>query len=140
MRKFVTAVVIAVTSFFAGTALSVVSPVSAGKPVTSPPAPVVLWAVVNVDGTLARGNGVVSTTFADVDGVYWVEFNRDVTQCAYVATAGEATDFPADDAITFGVSPSDRNPNEIYLIEFDAILNQDAYSSGFDVIVTCPPA
>lgn len=115
--------------------VGLVSFAEAGKPGTAAPAP--LWAVVNVDGTLARGSGVVSTTFADVDGVYWVEFNRDVSQCAYVATAGEATTFPADDAITFGVSPSDRSPNEVYLIEFDTILNQDAYSSGFHLIVIC---
>jgi hypothetical protein len=111
--------------------------VSAGKPVPPPPSTSVLWAVVNVDGSLARGSGVVSTTFGDVDGVYWVEFNRDVSQCAYVAVGGEATNFPADDAITIGVSPSDRSPNEVYLIEFDTILNQDAYSSGFHLIVSC---
>lgn len=116
-------------------ALGVTQLAEAGKP--GPTAPTVLWAVVNVDGTLARGNGVVSTTFPEVDGVYWVEFNRDVSQCAYVATAGEATTFPADDAITFGVSLSDRSPNEVYLIEFDTILNQDAYSSGFHLVVVC---
>jgi hypothetical protein len=114
--------------------LGLVSFAEAGKPITTASS---LWAVVNVDGTLVRGSGVTGTTFGDVDGVYWVEFNRDVSQCAYVAVGGEATTFPADDAITIGVSPSARNPNEVYLIEFDTILNQDAYSSGFHLIVSC---
>lgn len=62
-----------------------------------------LWAVVNTDGTLARGSGVVSTQKLEImaivtgvgplamgDGSYEVIFERDVTTCAYVATLGTA--------------------------------------------------
>jgi hypothetical protein len=62
-----------------------------------------LWAVVNADGTLARGSGVVSTAKLEImaivpdvgplamgDGSYEVIFERDVTACAYTATLGTA--------------------------------------------------
>jgi hypothetical protein len=44
-----------------------------------------LWAHVNSDGTLVRGNGVnYSGRFST--GHYFVSFNRDVSFCGYVAT------------------------------------------------------
>jgi hypothetical protein len=105
---------------------------------SAPPVrPTVLTAVVNVDGTLARGSGAVSSAALGVDGQYEVIFDRDVSQCAYVATAGEATIFPADDAITLGVSPREGNVNGVFLAEFDALLGRDSYSSGFHLIVAC---
>jgi hypothetical protein len=103
-----------------------------------PPRSTTLSAVVNVDGSLARGNGAVSSASLGVDGQYEVIFDRDVTQCAYVAVGGEATDFGADDAITIGVSRRQGNPNGVFLIEYDAILMRDSYSSGFHLIVNCP--
>ena len=97
----------------------------------------VLSAVVNVDGTLVRGVGAVSSRSLEVDGEYVVTFNRNVSQCAYVGGGGEATPLPADDAITIGTSPSDTSVNEVYVIEYDAILGYDSYSSGFHLIVVC---
>ncbi len=49
-----------------------------------------LWAVVNPDGTLARGSGATASGRAAgfAAGVYTVTFNRNVTQCAYMATIG----------------------------------------------------
>jgi hypothetical protein len=102
-----------------------------------PATPLIVWAVVNVDGTLARGSGAVSSRQLGADGTYEVTFNRDITRCAHVATAGEAGTFPADDAITLGTSTSETTPNGVYLIEYDAILGRDSYSSGFHLIVTC---
>lgn len=50
-----------------------------------------LFAVVNGDGSLARGAGVVSSTaFGGVPGTYQVNFNRTVSTCAYTATIGNA--------------------------------------------------
>lgn len=40
-----------------------------------------LWAIVRADGTLVRGNGVVSVSRAGV-GQYAVQFNRNVSGCA----------------------------------------------------------
>lgn len=48
-----------------------------------------LWAVVNLNGSLARGSRVTSVTKLGV-GQYEVTFNRDVSQCAYVATTKNA--------------------------------------------------
>lgn len=47
----------------------------------------VLWAVVELDGTLARGSGVVSTNH-EGPGDYTVRFNQDVRSCAWFATLG----------------------------------------------------
>lgn len=56
-----------------------------GEPATS------LWAVVNVDGTIARGSHVVSARREAVAGPGWVRYHvkwdRDVSACAYLATA-----------------------------------------------------
>ena len=46
------------------------------------------WAVVNADGTLARGKGVQSLTHSAGAGSYIVFFNKDVTPCMYTATIG----------------------------------------------------
>lgn len=43
------------------------------------------WAVVAADGSLVRGERVVSAT-RNAMGVYSVKFNRDVSQCAYSVT------------------------------------------------------
>jgi hypothetical protein len=44
------------------------------------------WAHVNADGTLARSSGGVTSASLGVDGQYSVNFGRDVSKCAYVAT------------------------------------------------------
>jgi hypothetical protein len=129
MRKLVVSAVVAV---------AVVALLATFRAEAAPPKPFTVgWAVVNVDGDLARGSGAVSSAQLGVDGEYEVVFNRDVTACAYVAAGGEATSFPADDAITVGAAAREGNPNAVYLIEYDAILNADSYSSGFHLIVTC---
>ncbi len=48
-----------------------------------------LWAHVNSDGTLVRGNGVQSSGRFGT-GHYYVSFNRDVSFCGYVATTTDA--------------------------------------------------
>ena len=48
-----------------------------------------LWAVVNPDGTLARKSGVLGATHTQT-GIYRVQFNRNITQCAWLATIGSA--------------------------------------------------
>lgn len=66
-------------------------PGASGAPgVAGPPgAPATaLWAVVNANGTLARGSGVTAAS-ALAAGVDEVDFNRDVTTCAFVASVGD---------------------------------------------------
>jgi hypothetical protein len=132
MRKLIVSAVAAV---------AVVALLATFQAEAAPPPPSAFkvgWAVVNVDGSLARGSGAVASEAVGTDGVYFVRFNRDVSQCAYVGAGGEATTFPPDDSIIIGASASDRgNPNEVSVIEYDAILGADSYSSGFHLIVTC---
>jgi hypothetical protein len=47
----------------------------------------VLWAVVNSDGTLARGKGALDASTLG-GGSYEVLFDRNVRKCAYTATIG----------------------------------------------------
>ena len=49
------------------------------------------WAVIAADGTFSDGKGVVSST-ALGGGAYEVIFNKNVRNCAYVATIGEFED------------------------------------------------
>jgi hypothetical protein len=44
------------------------------------------WAHVAADGTLLRSSGGVTSSSLGVDGQYSVNFGRDVSNCAYVAT------------------------------------------------------
>ena len=54
-----------------------------------------MFAVVDFDGTLARGKGALSAVRVN-DGSYQVFFARNVTACAYTATEGSpANSFPA---------------------------------------------
>ncbi len=95
------------------------------------------WAVVNLDGSLARGRDAVSSAQLGVDGQYEVVFNRDVSQCAYVANGGEATTIGPDDAIVLTVAPREGNPSAVFIQEWDGVLARDSYSSGFHLVVTC---
>ena len=108
---------------------------AAPKPAPAPQA--VLWAVVRVDGSLARGSGAVSSAALGADGTYEVVFARDVSGCAYTASAGQDGTFPADDSISMGVGPRQGNTAAVYLIEWDGVLARDSYSSGFHLIVAC---
>ncbi len=51
-----------------------------------------LWAVVNADGSLARGSGVTSISGGPSAGVsnYRIDFGRDITGCARIASLGTA--------------------------------------------------
>ena len=120
----------------AAAAVAVAVPAAAGQHA----APTVLSAVVNADGTLARGIGAVSSQQTGVDGEYRVTFTRDVSGCAYVAGAGEAAAFSSgpDDAITLSAAPDNSSTATVFILEYDAILARDSYSSGFHLIVVCP--
>lgn len=107
---------------------------AAGRPQATATA---LWAVVNTDGTLARGSGAVSSSQLGTDGYYTVTFNRDVSACAYTATGGAASASDVlDDAVIFTAQPA-TNPAGVLVLEYDAILGADSYSSGFHLVIAC---
>lgn len=71
------------------------TPVPAAVPATPagmPPTAQTFYAVVNADGSLARGFGVVSSrAVTEIQaGSYEVIFSQDVTGSAYIATIGDA--------------------------------------------------
>ena len=128
MKKFLIATLVAAL------ALAVARPGFGAQPVKTPPP---IWAVVNLDGSLARGSSVVSSAQLGVDGQYEVVFSRSVAQCAYVASGGEATATSPDDAVVFTVAPRDTNPDAVFVQEWDGVLARDSYSSGFHLVVSC---
>lgn len=77
----------------------------AAAPVAAAPdqtlGPALLSAVVDSDGSLARGAGAVSSARLGT-GQYEVIFNRDVRDCTYGATVGSAA--------TGGLAPSAASP------------------------------
>jgi len=48
------------------------------------------WAVINANGTLARGKGVVSSAKLGGLGAYEVIFNETVSGCVYISSLGPA--------------------------------------------------
>jgi hypothetical protein len=120
-----------------------------------------LWAVVNPDGTLARGSGATASGRAAgfAAGVYTVTFNRNIAQCAYVATIGAPSTTPptlggqvlayvnpnpsnqvvsvrtfaadAEDDATPGVG--DEEPGQTSSSSVDG----DEEDRGFQLVVTC---
>lgn len=72
----------------------------------------ILFAVINGDGTLARGNATSSQRLGT--GAYEVIFDRDVTPCAYTATIGTPNvGNPGQGEI--GVSPRSANPQAVFV-------------------------
>jgi len=69
-----------------------------------------LWAVVGGDGTLARGSHVVSTSQSPGVAAYTVVFDRDVSNCAFLAgLGGTDTDIPIGEVTTRRSSKSNVN-------------------------------
>ena len=91
------------------------------------------WAVVDSNGTLVRGNKVVSATRTG-EGAYQVTFNRDVSACAYSVTPlAENGAFPIRTAAasTGGFRPADA-------VGVAIISSAGAFlDGGFSLIVTC---
>jgi hypothetical protein len=91
------------------------------------------WAVVNADGSLARGRNVVSSE-RDQEGVYIVVFKKDVTECAYVATAGSAV---AGGVLftSVTVAPKNGDANAVLVVSVD--LQGNLSDNGFHLKVFC---
>lgn len=103
---------LAVTSL--GLTLGAVLVLGAGPAAAEP-----RWAVVDADGTLVRGNNVVSTqTFGS--GLYEVKFSKkDITGCAFLATLGNpgSAGFPPVGFI--GVVGRVGEPDAVFVVTRD---------------------
>jgi len=96
-----------------------------------------MYAVVNTDGTLARGVAV-SSTLRQGTGTYRVAFNRDVQTCAFIGTLGSvAGGFSGTGTIV--VAFSDTAPtNDIYIETRD--LAGTLADRSFHLQVSCAAA
>jgi hypothetical protein len=91
------------------------------------------WAVVNSDGTLARGNAT-SAQHVDV-GAYEVDFAGKVKKCAFTATTGLSGTSGSSPAAFVTVAGRNGNANGVYVATFDASGNQADF--GFHLNVRC---
>lgn len=95
-----------------------------------------LFAVVNSDGSLARGAGATgSFSLSAGSGDYEVDFNRDVTSCAYVATLGNATAGTAPNGFITDAARA-GNPDAVFVKTSDTAGNPADIQ--FHLAVVCP--
>jgi hypothetical protein len=90
-----------------------------------------LWAVVNANGTLARGSRVTSISHALGSGQYEITFNRNVAPCAYVSTTRNAF----TQAIQSYTAGGHLSPNGVFV----EVKNQGGglMDGPFNLVVTC---
>ena len=96
-----------------------------------------LFAVVNSDGSLARGYGVASSAPDGSPGDFQVVFKRGLRKCAYVATLGSAGSTgggPLGETDVVGLS---GNKMGVFVQTRDS--TGALAPSGFHLIVSCPP-
>jgi hypothetical protein len=73
-----------------------------------------LWAVVNSSGAIVRSSGTTGSLHLGPTGEYEVDFNRNLTGCAYTATIGDpAHGTPVTGFI--GVAAREGVPNGVYV-------------------------
>ena len=93
-------------------------------------------AVKGSDGTVYRGEGVVTTTTSRFSaGTYEVGFGRDITACAYSATVGEAGIGSAVPSL-IAITRRSGNPNGVFLQIRNATSNANE-DRDFFVLVFC---
>jgi hypothetical protein len=94
-----------------------------------------LWAVVKDDGTLLRGSGATSVIVGG--GGYFVRFDTDVSNCAYLATVGQANlaYFDRGEAQAFHSTGAGDATHDVYVAFSDK--DTGALSRGFSLVVLC---
>ena len=91
----------------------------------------VLFAQVNANGTVANSSGAVTAIRLGI-GVYEVDFGRDITNAAFVATQGEAGIGGASGAI-MGVTDRSGNAEAVFVTTRDA--NGAFVDTAFQLLV-----
>jgi hypothetical protein len=94
-----------------------------------------MWAAVNSDGTKARGRSVTSVSNPS-GGQFVVTFDRDVSQCAYVATIGAAT-VSTPPFAWINASPAASNPDGVAVMTAAAGSPQIPANEPFILQVVC---
>jgi hypothetical protein len=76
------------------------------------------WAVFNSAGSLVRGSGATGVIHLST-GTYEVDFNSNMTGCAYSATSGDVGAGAVSGPIAVSVASRAGNPNGLFLQTFD---------------------
>lgn len=92
------------------------------------------FAVVNSDGSLARGIGATGATQLGT-GVYEVDFVKNITACGYTATIGLSGTAGASDPGTIAVVGRSDNAKALYIQVFNS--KGKPADLGFHLIVQC---
>jgi hypothetical protein len=95
----------------------------------------VLWAVVNSDGTLARGRGALDANLL-ATGDYEVLFDRGVTKCVYTGTIGLSGSFGEEAPGQITVAGRIDTTNGVYITTDDS--TGASANRGFHLVVNCP--
>jgi hypothetical protein len=99
------------------------------------------FAVVAADGTLARSSSVpgpVTVEHTATTGIYEVNFNKNVSGCAYEATIGDtASTAPAQGQISVSGDVNADSVDDVYVQTFDKT-GVTLTDSPFHLTVTCP--
>jgi len=100
---------------------------------SSPPVGTSGWAVVNASGRVLSGANVVRTRHLDT-GSYTVEFNSDVSQCAYSGTIAGGVKNPFPGSIV--VASRQHDGAKVHVATFGNNSNQRV-DYKFHLIVQC---
>ncbi len=93
------------------------------------------FAVINSDGTFARGKGVNSSTNLTT-GQYEVIFNRNVSRCAFIATVGSSASSGTEPTGEITTVRRVGTANGVFLSTHDS---SGAFANrGFHLMVACP--
>jgi len=114
---------------------SAITTVRAGGRVTCGPR--IMWAVVNSDGSLARGSAGTGAS-KGANGQYSVTFPVDVHLCAYFAASGLSGTTGAAPAAIAGASSINGSPKAVLVATYQEGNGAfGAQDSGFHLLVVC---
>ena len=94
-----------------------------------------LWAVVESNGTLVRGSGVVSVK-KNAGGRYDVTFDQNLTKCAFIATVGR----PGFEGVEEGVADvagAEETENAVFVETHGIPVELTAVAESFHLAVFC---
>lgn len=129
----------------AALAVALLSPAAAAPQNTAPGTPVpqaaagdlgsaIMSAVINADGTIVRGEGVVSSELSGTNG-YAVAFGRNVAGCSFQATVGQPGSSGVQPPSIATVAGSIANANAVFVATFDS--DNAAAPRPFHLLVYC---
>lgn len=98
-----------------------------------------LWAVVDDEANLVHGSGVVGITGPGLHGPgqTWVEFDRDVSGCAAIATIGGTSGFSSTESESAVAVHTFTNPDLVDRVAVQTYFEGGAFTFGFHLVVAC---